>query len=226
MPRPMRRSALWCGLLLLPAAAQAAGGAHVVDDAAIAPPGEGQLETWGGVSPAGGWLAVAAPGVTFRALPQVEWTASLAVAGAGSETATEALFQAKWLLRPTGPAQAGLALSAGTGANLATGTHSGWFMTAIATLPVSQALLVNANLGLARANGAGDLLWGIGADWQVADPWMLTAEVFGAGEGRVGAQGGVRRLLADGRMDLDLLVGHRIADAPGAFITLGLTLRF
>jgi hypothetical protein len=224
--------ALSLALSLMPAAAWAGGGAHVVDDDAVLDPGVCHSENWVTLfddpgAPLGGrGLATVAPACTLRGLPGVELALGAQyLRDEGSAfTLTPA---AKLNLRPAADGW-GLAVSAAAAFDARSGRVETLALIAPVTVPVTTRLTVQGNLGWIAAPRGDDrlaLFWGAQAEYAVAPGLVLMGEVFGQDRGAASGQGGLRWVTDRGRIDLDLLAGHRIDGARAASVTLGVTIR-
>lgn len=219
-------------LALMPAAARAGGGAHVVDDDAVLDPGVCHAETWltlfddPGAAAGGRGLATVAPACTLQALPGLEL--ALAAQYMRDEGGMLVLTPAAKLnLRPAATGW-GIALSAAATLDAGSGRIDSLALIAPVTVPVTPRLTVHGNLGWIASPRGDDrhaLFWGAQAEYALAPDVVLMGEVFGQDRGAVGGQGGLRWVRDRGRIDLDLLAGHRIDGTRAASVTLGVTIR-
>jgi hypothetical protein len=93
---------------------------------------------------------------------------------------------------------------------------------------INEKLVVHANLGWTGQTGSGDrhaLFWGAQAEFAITPDLVLMGEVFGSDRGPPGGQAGLRWVTDRGRIDVDLLAGHRINGASGNTLTFGVTIR-
>ncbi len=228
--------ACWMTAACLAAAAFAqaspalASGPYVVDDAAITPAGEGQLEAWASFA-RGRSLVVAVPAVTFEALPGVEWSLPIDTSRAEAVRQWGVGLEAKLMLTPEAeePGRLGLAVSGGVRVDLDDGSVGNAFVNTIATFMPSEQLLLHANGGWQRDIAAGEsaLSWGVrGEAFAIPDRLSLHAELFGTTQTSAGFQLGVRPTLPGGRFDLELAYGRNIDGAGGNWATLGFAARF
>lgn len=224
--------ALCLVLTFVPAAAWAGGGAHFVDDDAVLDPGVCHAENWVTLfddpgAPLGGrGLATVAPACTLRTLPGLE----LALAAqylrddGGVLTLTPA---AKLNLRPAANGW-GVAVSAAATLHAGSGRVESLAFIAPVTVPVTPRLTVHGNLGwiaTPRGDDRHALFWGAQAEYALLPDLVLMGEVFGQDRGAAGGQGGLRWVTDRGRIDVDLIAGHRIDAARAASVTLGVTIR-
>lgn len=195
--------------------AQAAGGHHAVDDAAIVEVGQCQLETWadayrgahgswhlGPACRVGAWeLGLNIDGVAIPGEPRFHGFAP----------------QAKWVT-PVAPGwTAGIVLTASS----VDGHYTSFQPLVPVTWEASSNVLVHFNVGrdLPRT-GRGRTLAGIAAEWAPHPQWSFVAERFNDVFGRA-ARIGVR-WQPDEWFSLDL--SHaRARDARGTWWTLGAT---
>ncbi|MFC4623375.1 hypothetical protein ACFO3A_14345 [Comamonas nitrativorans] len=207
--------------------AQAAGGAHLVDDADVETPGVCHLETW--VShhrhTAGG-MATLAPACTFTALPRVEFGVSAEQAW-GNETMTGFGPAIKINLMPV---ETGLGI--GIAGSVIHNARAGRTDAARIVVPVSLALhdgvWSHFNAGwLYERTGARQHRRFAGTQLEVAVSNSLTlmGEMLTRQAERTGAQLGLRWSAGRKDLDLDLLIGRRIDGQARRTVTLGVSLR-
>ncbi len=230
--RPRRPA--WLGVAVLAAAgpeAWAAGGAHVVDDAALVPAGTLQVEAWSAFALPGGQVLNLTAAGTLPARPRIEF--SVSVVGdntAGAPRDFEIAGQVKVLLRSISEdgVPVGLAMTASHGIDARRGRSDTTALVGIVSVAPAPDLIVHANLGWehGHAEDSDVAVWGLAADWGAGEGWMLTGELFGGGGQPTGVQAGVRRTLMDDRLDLDLLAARNLQGERATFVTLGATLRF
>jgi hypothetical protein len=216
-----------CLALCLADPARAGGGAHIVDDDATLPAGVCHVESWLTLAGEGGGFAVANSACTLKALPRLE----IAVAVQrtfGDDVATTIAPALKLNLRSFEEAPMGVAVSA----TAVWSPRENRIETIAVTVPVSarvnERLVVHGNLGWINAPGEADrnaLFWGAQAVFEFASDMVLMGEVFGTDRRLPGGQVGLRWVTDRGRIDMDLLAGHRIDGIAAASVTLGLTIR-
>ncbi|WP_439543400.1 hypothetical protein [Hyphomicrobium sp.] len=219
-----------CALICWSARADAAGGAYVVDDAAIGMPGECQVETWTSHGDNGHLVAVLAPACVVDLGAPVEFTTTLLGSRVNSEWTGTAGLQAKVILVPVGPATAGIALVAGTVVDFDGGQIASAFVNVPVTIQVHDHLRVNLNGGWLddRLEDKSHITWGAGFEWDLAKKWTLIGEVYGL----VGSPGHEPRMQAglrympSGAVDCDLIYGNNIAGENANWITAGVTFRY
>jgi len=212
---------------MLASPAQAGGGAHIVDDDATLPAGVCHVETWLTFAGNGGGLAVAAPACTLATLPRLEIAAAVQ-RGWGKDAATTIAPALKLNLRSFEEVPVGLAVSATAVWNPADGQIQSFALNVPVSHRINEKLVVHANLGWTGQTGSDDrhaLFWGAQAEFAIAPDLVLMGEVFGSDRGAPGGQAGLRWVTDRGRIDVDLLGGHRIDGGPGNTLTLGVTIR-
>lgn len=206
--------------------AQAAGGAHIVDDAGVEIPGVCHLETWVSRHNTEGGLVNLAPACTFEPLPYIEFgAAAQRTWGAGADTTIGPAL--KLNLRP---------LDTGIGFGIigaaAWSVSTGQAETASLILPVSfqlhERVRANINVGwhyLHAEQRQNQAFVGAQIEADITRDLTLMAEAFTRDEGRPGAQVGLRWNPGRGNVDVDLLSGWRTDGLTPWTITLGVTIR-
>jgi hypothetical protein len=215
-------------LVVLPGAAIAAGGAHVVDDADVETAGDCHVDAWATRYRAGQNLAVLAPACTPGRLPRLELGAALQVQrdAGDSETTLGPAFKFNLL-----PMDSGLGVAiTGTGAwRLRDGTFMGGGLLVPLSVPVGERLRVHLNAGVTQVEGAARrcaFFRGVQVEADVQESVSLMAEAFARRGDPTGYQFGVRWApLAAPAWTVDVLYGRRIdGSSPDAF-TVGLSWR-
>ncbi|WP_205041993.1 hypothetical protein [Rhodoligotrophos defluvii] len=213
------------GLMTI-SSAQAAGGAHVIDDAGVETPGVCHLETWVSRHNAQSGLAALALACTFEAWPRMEFGGSIGRAwGEGADTSFGPALKLNLI-----PLETGLGL--GVISSAAWSAGSGQIDAASVIVPVSlqlhERVRANFNAGwlYARSDARQNQAF-IGAqiETDIANGWMLMGEVFTHDIGQPGAQFGLRWSPGQGSVDLDILSGWRTDGATPWTVTLGVTIR-
>lgn len=221
-PRPgLRAAATLLGLALHEA--QAAGGHHAVDDAALLEPGQCQVETWADRE-RGGARTLVHVGPACRVGPvelglnldRMRQTGEGAVAVAGP--------QLKWAVPLTTSLSAGVALAAawqdGSGPRFAGST-----VVFPLTWQAAETLAVHVNLGRDfRRQGADTNRSGAALEWAATPQWSLVAERFresAANFGRLGA-----RYAVNDAVSVDLSHARGLSGGAPAWWTLGLNWTF
>lgn len=216
-----------CLALAMPNAVRAGGGAHIVDDDATLPAGVCHLETWTTLPSDGGGLAVAAPACTLAGLPRLEIAAAVQSIW-GSDAVTTIAPALKLNLRSFEEASVGVAVSGTAVWNTADGRIETFALNVPVSHRINERLVVHANLGWIGQPGTDDrhaLFWGAQAEFAIVPDLVLMGEVFGTDRGAPGGQTGLRWVTDRGRIDVDLLAGHRIDGGSASSVTLGVTIR-
>lgn len=213
------------GWLLLAAVAangtaHASGGPYVVDDADVVAPGSCQVETWHARRGRDAEQTAVAPGCHFAG---AEWSLFGLDARQDGERRRSVAVQGKWLLRAIEPGGLGVALVAGGGAESRAGRLSEVFAYLPLSIEPTDSLRVHLNLGglLDRDARQWTATWGLGFDWALASRLHVLGERFGDGTGDSGWQLGLRPVLIEGRLHLDLVHGRNVDGIRGRWWTLG-----
>lgn len=229
LPHPMRQAqmAFGAGLVLLPMTANAAGGAHVVDDAAVETPGTCHVESWMTRHGDGGGRMVVAPACTREAWPALEIGAVIQHDRDGA-TATAIGPAFKFNLR-SAERGVGVALATSASISLDHGTLDGMGVTIPVSFTAGRRLAFNLNAGWTHARGAGrhhdTLFLGAQAELQLAPDVGVMVEAYGHDHGTVGGQMGVRWTPRGGSVDVDLIAGRLVDGVGRNAVTLGVTIR-
>ncbi len=219
---------LWLALGMLAAGlaaglpAQAAGGHHAVDDAALLEPGQCQLETWWDRE-SGGARTLLHAGSACRTGP-VELGLNidrLRLDGAGTTSIAGA--QLKWTRTVRDGWSAGFVLG------VAAQDHSPRYLGSTLVVPISwqatETLLTHVNLGRDFRQGQFDThRAGLALEWSPLTAWSFVAERFresGANFWRAGA-----RWSLTPSMNLDLSRARALDASAPAWWTFGLTWGF
>ena len=218
------KSSLVALALLAAGAERARAGASLyVDDAAVTPSGQCQVESW-----------------ARTYFPSQELTAVPACSVAGNEFSLGfSRFSAadstrlwspgfKHVLRDAGVRQWSVGLSLGASWDARRGR---WVAGAL-NLPASIAFdeddrfVLHANLGWGKADGKpGTVTGGLGAEFALDATWHLLAEVYGDPHGTAAGQFGLRRSFGED-LSIDLLAGHEAGLGTGPWLALGVNLAF
>jgi len=223
------------GICLLPAAAMAAGGAFVVDDALIGKLGECKVESWVSIASNHDFLAVSSPACVVNAGIPVEAGATFLRMRSDGEWSTGAGPKAKINIIPLDERGFALGFSGTTLWNLNTGQNVGSNLNVPFTIQASKDVRINVNGGwlydaVERINYG---TYGAGFEWNFVQPLTLIGEVFGVAGRRQDvrsvteprAQIGMRWTPMDS-FDIDLIYGRNITGENANWLTLGLNLRF
>lgn len=228
-------SSIVAAACFLPAAAQAAGGAFVVDDALIGNPGECKVESWVSIASNHDVLAVTSPACVINAGIPVEAGATLVRTRSDGEWSTGLGPKAKINIVPLDDRGFALGLSGTTLWNLSTGQNVGSTVNVPFTIQASKDFRINLNGGwlydaVERVNYG---TYGAGFEWNFVQPLTLIGEIFGLAGRRQDVRSvteprtqlGLRWTPAES-VDVDLIYGRNIAGENAHWLTLGLNLRF
>jgi hypothetical protein len=219
--------------------ARAAGGAHIVDDSEVEPPGQCHAEFWVSKFVPGDGYGNFAPACTFAKIPNLEFGAI--VQHYWDQATNAPLFgpQVKLNLQkasagpteksPSDAYSIGAAIEFNGGVNVRTGTLG--FATALipVTIPIDDKVRVNLNAGWSyiagdRTNHA--LFYGAQVEAKIGFDLSLMIEAFGRTRGASGIQMGVRFTPNDGPIDFDFLAGSLFDSDSSRFFTVGVTFRW
>lgn len=226
----MRGGALRAGLALTvlsgASPAFAAGGARVVDDAAVETPGVCNIETWLTGSTGGNRLFQFAPACTLRAVPTLEIGGAITRTWAPGTNDTVITPAAKVNLVDETQRGWGVAVSGGIGFSIDRGEVDSANINVPLTVPVGPVRLnVNASWLWSRADGHAAFV-GVQADWTVQPGLDVMAEAFTQDRGRAGGQIGIRWTPGSGHVDFDLIAGRYIDGVTPTSLTAGVIVRF
>lgn len=207
-----------CAAVLAARDAEAAGGHHAVDDAALLDPGQCQLETWFDRHPVGeGSLIHAGPGC--RAGP-VEIGLDLDRYRGDSSTRTYTSAQLKYA-RPLSAAWS-VGIAAQTSMSSRASHYSGSSIVLPVTWTMTDALWMHLNLGRDFVPARPDTPHnGVALEWAASSRWSFVAERFqeiGDGFWRVGARYAISPML-----NVDLSSAHDTRVDAARRWTAGLT---
>ena len=205
------------------AAAQAAGGHHAVDDAAILDPGLCKLEAW--LTGAQGGERSAHAGGGCRIGP-VELNGASEYARDGGPSQTNFGLQAKWATELAPGVSAGASAATDWQAHVRP-RHQGATLAVLLTWAVRDDLALHANLGRDFVHGGTDQnRSGVAAEWMARPGWSLVAERYAEDRTQF-VRAGVRWSVSDA-WNIDLSRAQRLR-GPGASNsnwTLGATWQF
>lgn len=220
----VRCVAPFCALLLAAPAADAAGGGHIVDDAAVETPGDCDANFWLQHLDSGTLDTAFSLACTPLRLPFLEIGAGFSWLSGGDEASFDPGLKMA-LLR----AEAGVSVAIAGSFTL--GLQSGRIETARLIVPVSLSLSdgveLNLNAGVIHERGEG-LAGHFGAQMlaEILPALSLMGETFIDTGGEPGAQAGLRLTPARGNADFDLYLGHRIDGESDFSVGAGIVLRF
>ena len=229
----MKRAAA-LGLALASTAPPGAHGARpmVTDDARLADAGACQFETWVRRNDASTeyW---AMPACNPWGGVELGFGAARTQAGAGGRF-SDALLQAKTLLRPLREDSWGLAVTVGTYRHPVRVHDHRWPGDPYVNVPFSVSVLsdswvAHVNAGAIRERDSGRTLgtWGFGHEVRLREDLFLTAEAFRADFGRPLYQVGLRHWVVRDRVQVDGSAGTRGGGSAREHgFTLGVHLQF
>lgn len=222
--------------IALPSETRAAGGAYVVDDAAVGKAGSCKIESWASFADDGDVNAVSNPACVFDLGKPVEIGVQFQRARSSGEWDTLLTPKAKVNLVPVETGKIGVALTGELGLNATTGGLGISHINVPLTWTLRDDFKINVNGGWLY-DGATKLpwlTWGGGFEWEFKKPFTFLAEVFG----QVGhdvpeqtsmswprMQAGLRYTPKD-NVDIDVIYGRNITGDNANWITVGLNLRF
>ncbi len=208
-------------------AAHASGGPYAVDDAGITTPGMRKLESWVSFGDNGDFISVISPGITFEALPRIEFELTLERDRRDGDWGTTVAPAVKIALLDADEEGVGVALSMGSG-------HAGiqrradtLYAVVPVTVPVTERFNLHLNGGVERDQDAREteLVWGLGGQYAF-DRLELIGEVFGSETGSPGFQAGVRPALFDTDVALELAYGNNLDGDRAHWLTVGVSFEF
>ena len=206
----------------------AAGGAHIVDDSEVETPGTCHVELWVSRFVPGDGYANVGPACTFLKIPWLEVGAAYQHYWDDITAGPLVGPQIKINFQPTSKGL-GVALGLNAAVNARTGELGLAGLTALVTVPITEAFRINLNAGWSYLNAENPnaLFWGGQVEVDVGWDVTLMMETFGRQPGVIGNQLGLRYTpSAHPRFDFDLLVGTIFDQDSTKFFTLGVTVRF
>jgi hypothetical protein len=222
--------------ILLSSYAHAAGGAFVVDDAAVDEPFACKIESSVSFASNQAFLGVTTPACVLPWFRPTEIGLNIARARAqDGEWGTAVLPKAKMNILPADTGKFGLAITTGSAFNALTGEYTGSFVNVPVTYTFSDSFKVNLNAGwiYERPNHQHFISYGAGFEWIPFKPVTIIAEVFGVATERPETrtavdprfQAGIRITPIE-TVDLDLIYGRNITGENANWVTVGLNVRF
>jgi len=226
MTRWLAGAALTFGVATLGSPAQAAGGAHVVDDAAVEAVGGCHVESWVALASGDSRLGNLDLACTPRSLPNLELGGFITHSWGPAKTDTVIGLAPKLMLRSE-LSGLGVGVSASLGYGIERHRLETARVTVPLTIPLSQSVRTNFNLGWqwSGITHRHDLFLGGQAEIALSKQLNLMAEAFTLDRGKPGEQLGLRWTPGKGRVDIDLIGGHYVDGIARNAITLGLTVR-
>jgi hypothetical protein len=204
----------------------AAGGAHVIDDAAVETPGTCHLESWVTLSSGNGGLINSAPACTRETWPNLELGGFIAHSWAQGTDDTLIGLSPKLVLRSEDHG-VGIGIASSIGYGIDQRRFETASLVVPVTIPASDKLRFNLNAGWlwTRTGHRHEMFVGAQAEIAVVRNLNLMVETFTRDEGKVGGQAGLRWTVAGGRVDLDLIGGSYVDGVTRSAITFGVTIR-
>ncbi|MES2631699.1 MAG: hypothetical protein V4669_01940 [Pseudomonadota bacterium] len=217
-PHTPRHRALAGLLLIASCAAQAAGGHHAVDDAAILDAGSCEIESW--ISKAGGGSRLLHAGAGCRVGP-VELGVGAEYARQGGVSETLYQVQAKWATALSSSVNVGLSLTALSAAHTRP-SYQGTTGSLLLTWAAREDINVHLNIGRDFVHRGPRLnRSGVSAEWTFQEGWSLVGERYAQDLSQF-ARLGVRGNLAPG-WTVDFSRAQRLRGPGESDWTLGLT---
>jgi len=221
---------------LLSGSADAAGGAFVVDDAAVDDPFACKIESSASFASNTAFVGMTTPACVLPLFRPTEIGFNIVrTRNQDGDWGTGLVAKAKMNLLPVETGKVGLAVVGGSAFDLVTGEYAGSFFNVPVTYTVSDSFKVNANVGwiYEREGDRHSASYCVGVEWVPAKPFTLIAEVFGVltpnPEARTVTdprfQAGIRITPID-TMDFDVIYGRNIFGENANWITVGLNVRF
>ena len=215
--------------------ARAAGGAFVVDDAAVDEPGACKVESSASFAGNRDFLGLVTPACVVSLFRPVELGIDRGACATGRRMGQQRLPKAKMNILPPETGKLGLAVSGGSQFDLLTGQYSGSFVNVPVTWTFSETFKTNINAGwiYERQKNQHFFTYGAGVEWIPMKPFTLIAEVFGLA-GPPGETRGVTqprfqaglRITPIDTIDFDVIYGRNILAENANWITLGMNVRF
>lgn len=221
--------------MLAPSAARAAGGAFVVDDAAVDEPGNCKIESSLSFSGNRDFIGLSTPACVVPFIKPVELGVIYARTRSDDGWGTSLVPKAKMNILPPDTGKFGVAISGGSSFDLYTGQYTGSFVNIPVTYTFSDSFKVNVNGGwiYERQKEQHLLTWGAGVEWIPVKPFTILAEVFGVA-GAPGETTGAReprfqvglRTTPIDTIDFDVIYGRNLGGENANWITIGMNVRF
>jgi len=221
---------LWAGH------ARGAGGAFVVDDAAVDDPFACKVESSASFASNTAFVAMTNPACVLPLFRPTEIGFNFVrTRSQDGDWGTGLVVKTKMNLLPVETGKVGLAVSGGPAFNLLTGDFAGAFLNVPVTYTASDSFKLNVNAGWIydRDSDRHSASYGAGVEWIPAKPFTLIAEVFGVLTSHPDArtvtdprfQAGIRITPID-IMDFDVIYGRNIYGENANWITVGWNVRF
>lgn len=208
---------------LIPPSLYAAGGAFVIDDAAIASEGEIELQTWWARESSDLSQFVIAP--AFPVTARLEATVELVLARESQNNTELVVFEAKYLARDFEHKGWGYAFVLGReySLNRARRSQVDFFYLPF-SYQLSDVITAHLNLGVERdiLESETDQTWGLGAEFSLQDSLTAIGSIFGADSGRSGYELGLRYSLLNQQLEVDLIYIKDLEAAADDWFVVGL----
>ena len=234
---------LVAGVMLLPARADAAGGAFAVDDSVIGNPGDCKVESWMSLASNHDFTAATSPACVVKLGIPVELGGQLQRSRDDGAWGTSGTLKAKVNLIPLEKHPFGLAIAGGATWDLITGANTGGYINVPVAFQVRDNFRINVNGGWLYDNAAkiGYATWGVGFEWNFVKPLTLIGEVYGQAGALPAVNSGDPppfntiveprtqlglRFTPHDKIDIDLIWGHNITGENAHWGTIGVNLRF
>src|SRR5262245_35539794 len=216
-------------------AAHAAGGAFVVDDAAIDEPFACKIESSASFAGNRDFIGLSTPACVVPFIKPVELGMIFARTRSDGEWSTSIVPKAKMNILPVETGKFGLAVSGGSSFDLLTGEYTGSFVNIPVTYTFSEEFKININAGWIydRPSDMPFATYGAGFEWIPMKPFTIIGEVFGLLGERTDPhsrtdprfQIGLRTTPVE-TVDIDVIYGRNIGGENANWITLGMNVRF
>jgi hypothetical protein len=228
--------AAFAAIALLSDAALAAGGAFIVDDAAVDDPFSCKIETSGSFGGNQSFIGISTPACVLPLFKPTEIGVNLIrTRGPDGEWGAGVLPKFKMNILPVETGKFGLAIVGGSLFNAMTGEYAATFFNVPVTYTFSESLKINLNAGwlYERADDRHSATYGAGFEWMAHKQLTMIGEVFGVATEHPEArtvvdprfQIGLRVTPID-TMDFDVIYGRNIGGENANWITLGWNVRF
>jgi hypothetical protein len=214
--------------------AHAAGGAFLVDDAAVDEPGACKVESSLSFGSNRDFIGLSTPACVVPFFKPVELGVNILRTRQDGEWGTSLIPKAKMNILPVETGKLGLAIATGSAFDVLTGEYTGSFVNVPMTYTFSETFKANLNGGwiYERRTNRHFLSYGVGVEWIPMKPFTVIAEVFGvAGQADSRSatdprfQAGLRVTPIE-TIDFDVIYGRNITGENANWITVGMNVRF
>jgi hypothetical protein len=211
-------------------AANAAGGAYIVDDTSLINPGSCQVEAWAGVGSSSSHRAAIAPGCTFSAFPHAEPSITFERERINRNSTSYVTPELKTRILPKEEYGLGFGATIGTRYDSSDSRSDRTNIKGLFSVDASDRTTFNANLGYERHHRRrdNDAIWGVGADIGVYENTDMIVEVFGSSSDhqKTGFQAGLRPSFMNGNVNLDVIAGRHVTEGSTSWLTVGTRVGF